>query len=110
MEGQSIEELLNVIELYKQALKFYAEENNYSEPVMVVYEGVGNEWSTKIKVDAGHQARFALEQGEKIDIFNKKMIEEYEDLVKSYEDNSPLLEHPNEELLKQIEKLKNLGK
>ena len=81
MEGRqpSIEELLNTIQFFKKALEFYANETNYSEPVMVVYEGVGSEWSTKIKVDGGHQARFALEQSQDIEDYNKQLMVDYYD-------------------------------
>lgn len=65
----NIEEYQNQVELLKQALLFYADENNYQS-------GMGN--PSLIDLDEhGSQARFALQQLEKLDALNQKMEEDY---------------------------------
>lgn len=64
MERQepTIEELLNKIALLKEALKFYGNEQNYS--------------NGSITLDNGHQAKFALQQITAVDKYNQDMIDE----------------------------------
>lgn len=63
------QDILNQITLMKEALKFYANEVNY-EPD-----------SDMIDKDRGSQARYALEQLEKIREINEEMGEDYVKLL-----------------------------
>lgn len=71
MERKSREqELLNEIELYKQALMYYADPQNY----------VGEE-NSAILIDSGFQAKFALDSANKNSSYNEKMYEEAKKMV-----------------------------
>lgn len=75
MENQpTVEELLSKIELCKQALKFYSNTENY------------NPLHSKVMSDGGHQARFTLEQLEKIDEYNQKLLNEIKEVDKLFKD------------------------
>jgi hypothetical protein len=112
MEGKepTIEDLLNQIEFMKNALLFYSEEENYSNGNGTL---MANE-KTRIDLDKGHQARFALKQIESLDNYNKKMLD---NAIKSAEDFTnkhgekidDALEAVDElnELMKTVNKLKN---
>ncbi len=54
----------NVIALLKETLKFYGEPDNYV--------------NDQIKNDAGHMARFAIEQVVKLEKLTETFVEEYE--------------------------------
>ena len=62
----------NALELLKQALMFYANSDNYKQTQSVHYE-----LFSMIDVDNGSQARFALEQLEKIKKLNEGAEEEF---------------------------------
>ena len=99
MERQPrIEELLNKISFLRKALEFYANGKNY------LWHGERRTIDTKIALDDGHQARFALEQTESIEEYNQSLIEEYRKAVdeekKRFEDQGI-----NEESVAQMEKL-----
>ena len=101
MEEQlSIEELLNIIELQRKALEFYANDKNYYN----VPSPVGR--------DMGHQARFALEQSDVAKNFHKKMVENLDELTKQYEATDPNVKgETNEEMFaNMMEKIKELKK
>ena len=66
-----IEELLNKIIFLRKALEYYGANNTYA-----CKSGIA-----PIDKDRGHQARFALEQTESIDEYNKGLIEEYKKAV-----------------------------
>ena len=68
----SIEENQNALELLKQALMFYANTDNYKQTQSVHYE-----LFSMIEMDNGSQARFALEQLEKIQKLNEGAEEEF---------------------------------
>ena len=70
----SIEENQNALELLKQALMFYANSDNYkqTQPVSNNYE-----LFSMIEMDNGSQARFALEQLEKIQTITQNAEEEF---------------------------------
>lgn len=72
MERPTIEELLNKISLLKKALEFYSNEKNYNQNV-----NVNANLTSKIEIDEGHQARFALDQIKNIEEYNQSLIEEY---------------------------------
>lgn len=62
MEEPTVTELINKIQLLKQALLFYGDLNNYEKD--------------QVQNDQGHQARYALQQLNKIEIYNQKMIDD----------------------------------
>jgi len=69
----SIEEYQNLVELLKQALRFYANKSTY-----------GNFMGSPSSIDLdehGSQARFALEQVDKIEKANQKMQDEYNKVI-----------------------------
>lgn len=81
--------------LVKEALKFYADEDNYKNN-----NDINNELVSKIEIDNGHQARFTLKQIKLIEEANQ----EYEnDFIKNL---SPELDTSNDKLKKLIEGLK----
>ena len=101
MEGRqpTIEELLNKISLLRKALEFYANEKNYE-----VSTPMNRELVSKVEMDNGHQARFALEQTETIEEFNQNLINQYRNAVdeekKRFEEQGI-----NEESVEKMEKI-----
>ena len=91
----NIDEYLNQISLMKQALLFYANEDNY-----LFFKNK----DAPIALDEGAQARFALETLEKVEKVNKEMEADYLDVIKE--------ELPNQQpqniinLLNEIKKIK----
>jgi hypothetical protein len=71
MYNYTIDELLNIIELLKQSLSFYSNENNY----------IGN--SNNIINDNGNQARIILSQVNNLLIIKQKFQEELEEYLKN---------------------------
>lgn len=61
----------NIIVLLKKALEFYADEDNY------VQKAVGSELVTRIEMDNGYQARFAIDNINKLKEFDEKIFIEY---------------------------------
>jgi hypothetical protein len=95
MMTNDINQYKNVLELLKQALLFYANENNYKY----------NEGSSPIDLDEyGFQARFALEQLKKLEELEKNLENDYENITNTINENNN-----QEELLKTIENLKNIN-
>jgi type I restriction-modification system DNA methylase subunit len=76
----SIEEYQNLVGLLQEALKFYAKKNNYVQKA-----GGYNELTSRIELDAGSQARFALKQAEDLTIQIQKMQEDYDKLIAASE-------------------------
>ena len=70
----NIEELLNQIELLKQALLFYADEKNYENEVRY-------EESSLIYVDNGSQAKFALKKVQETLDQNQKLQDDYNKVI-----------------------------
>ena len=72
----SIEEYQNLAGLLQEALKFYANKENYkaSRPVNC-------EIYSSVELDEGSQARFALKQAEEIIEANRKLQEDYDRLI-----------------------------
>ena len=66
----NLEEYKNQIELLKQALLFYGNKKNYENEVRY-------EESSLIYVDNGTQARFALEQLQKVEDVNDEINDDY---------------------------------
>ena len=77
MNEPTIIELLNQIELMKQALLFYGNEDNYK---MGQHDG-GGSFPTMIDKDGGHQARFVLEQIQKTSEYIEKITRAINDGV-----------------------------
>jgi hypothetical protein len=75
----SIEELQNLVELMQQALKFYADKNNYIPTS--VKNSLSDRYLTYIEVDEGSQARFAIEKIEELKKINQKMQNDYDKIV-----------------------------
>jgi hypothetical protein len=75
----NIEEYQNLVELLKQALRFYADKSTYGQ-----YMGT----PSSIAMDEyGSQARFALEQAEKLEKINQKIHEDYNKFVEDNEEH-----------------------
>lgn len=94
-----IEKYKNIIELFKQALLFYENKDNY---VTNLY--INNEIHSYIEIDGGSQAKFALEQYKKLDDLNQKLEKDYESLITDFNENKS-----QEELINNIEIFKQLG-
>jgi len=100
MELLDKEHYVNIIELLKIALEFYAKENNYSGHM-------GN--AAPIDMDRGEQARFTLKNVESILKQTQEMGDNIDELMKNYGVAGEANVNPMEKLLKDIEKLKNNG-
>lgn len=88
------EKYLNIIELLKQALLFYADKGNY-----LFYK----DKDALIALDEGSQARFALKQIEGLDEINEKIKSDYNDLINDVqEEESP------ENIMNLINKIKDI--
>lgn len=107
----SIEEHQNLVELLKQALLFYGNENNY--PKMKTITGndsntIGNN-SSQIEIDRGSQARFALGKIDEVNNNNQKILDDYvnlsEKMIGSAEDNISTSDLDVQELIKTIGEL-----
>jgi hypothetical protein len=70
----SIEKYDNLIELFKQALKFYGEKDNY---VPKTKNTLGDRYISMVELDEGSQARFAIEQANQLAELNQKIEEDY---------------------------------
>ena len=68
----SIEDNQNIVELFKQALKFYGEKSNYDAK-----HPINNVLFSQIEMDCGAQARFALEKAEELENLSKTMEDEF---------------------------------
>ena len=83
----------NIVNLLKEALKFYANENNYI-PITI---------NAPIHIDHGNHARFALEQADKID----KIMNSAEDDFRKEISKSMSNATEYEDVLSLIEQYKN---
>ena len=100
MMTNSTEDLLNQIELLKQALLFYANEENYKG----YYNGKELE-PALVGVDGGSQARFALQRLQETLDQNQEMEDEYiKEIQEKIEANKP-----PESVLRLIEEIKKVG-
>jgi hypothetical protein len=106
----NIEDYQNLVELLKQALLFYSNENNYPKTICITGDDntkIENNLS-QIEIDKGSQARFALSKINEINIINQKMLDDYvnisEKMLNNVNDN---IENNVEvqELLKSIKEL-----
>jgi DNA-directed RNA polymerase subunit L len=95
----SIEEYKNVVELLKQALKFYAETGNYDAK-----HPVNSVLFSQIEMDNGAQARFALDKLEELEKLSQNLEDEFvKNVTKAIDSNEPI-----DNVLKMIEDFKNL--
>ena len=90
------EEDQNLIALLKEALKFYANKENY-----LFYK----DKDAPVAIDEGHQARFALEKVIEFDKLLDKVNEEYDKYVNGIIEK----EESPENMLKIIEDLKRIS-
>ena len=90
------EEDVNLIALLKEALKFYANKENY-----LFYK----DKDAPVAIDEGHQARFALEKVIEFDKLLDKANEEYDKYVNGIIEK----EESPENMLKIIEDLKRIS-
>ncbi|MDA3779283.1 MAG: hypothetical protein PF487_03475 [Bacteroidales bacterium] len=91
----SIEQYQNLVDLLKQALYFYSNEENYN--------GTKNSIAL-VAIDKGHQARFALKQINELDDINENVESDYNDLINDVEK-----EESSENIIKIIDKIKEIG-
>jgi len=93
----SIEEYQNLVSLLEQALKFYANKQNY----------VSNTSSNSLIAsdDYGSQARFALRKIEELNNINTQMENDFIKLSESTDGDTT-----NSELLRAINGINNIGK
>lgn len=103
-EQPTLTELLNKITFLKQALQFYANEKNYIQNVAAGYE-----LCSRTELDNGAQARFALEQIEELEKYNRKMIKDY---LEALDGDMPIIEGetPEERMEKLQEKITQVYK
>jgi hypothetical protein len=95
----SIEEYQNLVNLLKEALKFYADENNYM-PITL-----NGSLFAPVHLDHGSQAQFALKQAEDLTIQIQKMQDEYDKLIAGYDQLQASGDIADIDKLKQIFKL-----
>lgn len=97
--AKTINEYESLVNFLKEALVFYANEENYKQNI-----NQNNVLVSNIELDNGHQARFALKQIGLVDKVNEEMEEE---MLKSFPKE---MENTDtyEEFLNIIEKIKNI--
>ena len=83
LKSITADDYVNIIELLKQALKFYADTNNYN-----VNRKISDEIFSAIQMDSGTQARFALDRAKVFIDDREKNENDYNKLVKSVENLS----------------------
>lgn len=79
-EMNSIEERDNLIELLKQALKFYANIENYkgNRSASMCCSGTS---ASLVEMDEGAQARYAIETANQLAEINQKMEDDYDKTI-----------------------------
>jgi len=102
MEEPTITELLNKIEFLKKALEFYANKKNYVENIPIA-----TSIASQIELDEGEQARFALEQIEDIQEYNKTLLRNYHKVIDQIKEQ---MDEPNAKQLNKIETIEELIK
>ena len=90
----SPEEYENIINLLKEALRFYADPKNYTGTMAMIDLD-----------EQGSQARFALKQAEELIEKNHKMQEDYDKLITGYDQLQVSGDIADVDKLKQIFKL-----
>lgn len=97
----SIEEYQNLVSLLKQALLFYADKENYTD------RGKERPILTRIEIDEGSQARFALEKIKELEKMYLDTVEEFKQLSE-FEAFKNIEGNDEESLQEMFNKLKNL--
>jgi len=96
----NLQDYENLIELLKQALLFYANENNYEKTKFSELKGN----ISAIDIDEyGSQARFALNKIKEIREINDKIMKDYEAEVSAVQNNG------EEEILNALETLSKMN-
>src|ERR1035437_10897955 len=98
-ETHSIEEYQNLTELLKKALEFYADKKNYVQKA-----GGYNELTSRVELDGGSQAQFALEKIKELSEFNKNIENDFVKNITNAIEN----EENSDNIIKLIEDFKNL--
>lgn len=75
---KTIEERDNLIRLLQEALKFYAEKENYKGNRNICCSGIA---VSLVEIDEGSQARFALEKVNELDAANQKLQDDYNKII-----------------------------
>lgn len=94
----NIEEYRNLLELFKQALLFYSNSDNY-----VNKHKTNGELASLINIDSGFQAKFALEQAKIIDDLNKEAENDYFENISNFIETN----EDHEDIMKSINELNN---
>jgi len=98
-----INELLNVIQILKNALNFYANEENYKENIIVSGECM----SSQIEIDKGYTANFALKTIENINKYQDQIIDDLRKAIK-IRDTLPInMTKETEDFVKAIKEMNN---
>jgi len=97
----SIEEYQNLVEILKNALKFYANEENYGSP---------NGGFTRIAMDNGSQAKFALGKIKEVTEGTEKMEAEYVKHLTEAVDSDEDVRETFEKMIKEFKNLNNGNK
>lgn len=100
----NIDEYKNLISLLEQALLFYADKENYTDN--------GNDKSilTKIEIDKGSQARFALDKMKELEEMYLNTVEEYKNIseLEVFEEFKNISGNNEESLQEMINNIKNI--
>ena len=97
--AKTINEYESLVNFLKEALKFYADEENYNQNI-----NQNNVLVSQIELDSGYQAKFALKQ---IDVIAKANEDMEEEMLKHFPKEMENTD-TQEEFLKIIEQLKNI--
>lgn len=88
MTMNSIEERDNLIQLMQEALKFYADKNNYAHHpyeanamAMCLAPEYRPPNPSKVELDGGSQAQFAINQAKQLIEQNQKIQDDYDKLI-----------------------------
>jgi hypothetical protein len=74
----TLQELENLVVLMQEALKFYANANNYKGNKNICCSGIS---VSLVEMDEGSQARFAIDSAKNLIEQNQKMQNEYDKLI-----------------------------
>jgi hypothetical protein len=97
---KSNEEYQNIIELLKIALEFYADRNNYE-----VIHPITGVLVSRIEIDGGSQAEFALKQLKNLEEYSQKMENDFVKFVETELDKN----ETTEDVLKTVKVFKKLS-
>ena len=106
MELLDKEHYINIIELLKQSLEFYANSSNYNGVPEKDFKGFSESLIIK---DRGEQARFALKSVASILKQTQEMGDNLDELLKNVGSGDAEAENTMEELLKKMQNLKDDG-